>query len=100
MIIETEKYYIPNKRRVILLPIAWREEFNIDVEDHVLIGLNENEIIISPDSVLETEFTKPAKVYKKGELAIPKSIDEQLEQKPHQLLVDPVNKCFYLSPVN
>ncbi|MDM5335683.1 hypothetical protein QUF84_00030 [Fictibacillus enclensis] len=100
MIIETDKYYIPHKQRNIVLPIAWREEFEIKVADNVLVCLKEMEVIISSDLVTETDNLTLAKVSKKGLVTIPKMLDLQLEAKIHQLLVDTDNQCFLISPVN
>ncbi|SDN46962.1 hypothetical protein SAMN04488137_4573 [Fictibacillus solisalsi] len=99
MIIETDKYYIPHKQRNIVLPIAWREEFEIEVSDKVLVCLKEMEIIISSKLVIETDNLTFTKVSKKGIVTIPKMLDLKLDSKLHQLLVDTDNQCFLISPV-
>ncbi|MDM5339677.1 hypothetical protein QUF84_20980 [Fictibacillus enclensis] len=99
MLYETDKYYIPNKYRAVVLPIVWREEFNIQVQDMVLVGRKENALIISAECIFKSNCSKAVKVGKKGVVKIPKELDEQLESDYYKLFVDPQNRCFHILSV-
>ncbi|SDN26953.1 hypothetical protein SAMN04488137_3853 [Fictibacillus solisalsi] len=99
MIVECDKYYMPRKNRVLLLPIQWREEFNISENDLLSVHKENNRIIITkkkPTTGFEPKFIK---INKKGVITIPKAIDDELECRLHQLYINQDENSFLVVPV-
>ncbi|MED2972418.1 looped-hinge helix DNA binding domain-containing protein, AbrB family [Bacillus sp. OV194] len=99
MIVETDKYYMPGKNRVILLPAVWREEFNITENDLLTVCKKDDSIIIQANTINEVKGAKYIKINKKGVITIPKSIDEQLDIRLHQLFINSKYCSFFIAPV-
>ncbi|WHY72938.1 AbrB/MazE/SpoVT family DNA-binding domain-containing protein [Fictibacillus enclensis] len=99
MIVECDKYYMPRKNRVLLLPIQWREEFNISENDLLSVHKENNRIIITKKKNTTGFAPKFIKINKKGVITIPKAIDDELECRLHQLYINQDENSFLVVPV-
>ncbi|KSU81076.1 MULTISPECIES: AbrB/MazE/SpoVT family DNA-binding domain-containing protein [Fictibacillus] len=99
MIVECDKYYMPRKNRVLLLPIQWREEFNISENDLLSVHKENNRIIITKKKNTTGFSPKFIKINKKGVITIPKAIDDELECCLHQLYINQDENSFLVVPV-
>jgi bifunctional DNA-binding transcriptional regulator/antitoxin component of YhaV-PrlF toxin-antitoxin module len=90
---------MPRKNRVLLLPIQWREEFNISENDLLSVHKDNNRIIITKKAPVAGFALKYVKMNKKGVITIPKIIDDELDCRLHQLYINQDEHSFLVVPV-
>jgi bifunctional DNA-binding transcriptional regulator/antitoxin component of YhaV-PrlF toxin-antitoxin module len=95
MVIKLNKKY-NNVKGVFYVPVAWREEFQIEVGDSLGIELVANELIIYKSGGNKVHKQK---IYEKGRLTRPKVIRDKLQHQLYNIYILQKDKKILLSPI-